>query len=111
MELKIGEEIRQFKDCKLWPGGGRAWNWRETGTQHSPGIQPADIEEILTHNPDVVVLSRGVIGRLGVCPETEALLREKGIEYHIERTKKAVELFNALNKQGQRVGGLFHSTC
>ena len=24
------------KDFKLWPGGGRAWDWRETGTHHRP---------------------------------------------------------------------------
>jgi hypothetical protein len=30
------------KDFKLYPGGGRAWDWGETGTTHSPGIQPAD---------------------------------------------------------------------
>jgi hypothetical protein len=22
---------RGFKDAKLWPGGGRAWDWKETG--------------------------------------------------------------------------------
>ena len=29
--------------AKLYPGGARAWDWRETGTRHRPGIQPADI--------------------------------------------------------------------
>ena len=33
-----------FKDAKLFPGGARAWDWNETGTNHEPGIQPADIE-------------------------------------------------------------------
>ena len=33
---------RSFKDAKLWPGGGRAWDWKETGTRHRPGIQLAD---------------------------------------------------------------------
>ena len=28
------------KDAKLYPGGARAWDWRETGTRHGPGIQP-----------------------------------------------------------------------
>jgi hypothetical protein len=37
------------KDAKLFPGGARAWDWRETGTRHRPGIQPADVAELLDH--------------------------------------------------------------
>ena len=29
------------KDFKLWPGGGREWDWRETDTHHVPGILAA----------------------------------------------------------------------
>jgi hypothetical protein len=36
-----------MKDAKLYPGGARAWDWRETGTRHDPGIQPADIIELI----------------------------------------------------------------
>ena len=53
-----------FKDAKLFPGGARAWDWRDTGTQHEPGTQPADVEELLEHGATVVVLSRGMTGRL-----------------------------------------------
>ena len=111
MEVTIGGRVQSFKDCKIWPGGARAWNWRETGTEHVPGIQPADLDEVLEHDPEAVVLGCGVFGRLGVCPETETLLRERGLRYHIEKTGKAVQLFNELAGQGVRVAGLFHSTC
>ena len=111
MEVSIGGEKYIFKDCKIWPDGARAWNWKETGTEHSPGIQPADIEELVEYEVDAVVLARGVFGKLGVCAETKTLLREHNIPYHIENTKQAVALFNNLAKQGKRVGGLFHSTC
>src|SRR2546423_15243758 len=46
------------KDFKLYPGGGREWDWSETGTRHQPGIQPADVEELLTHGATIVVLSQ-----------------------------------------------------
>jgi len=111
MEVQIDGRQHVFKDCKLWPGGGREWKWDETGTHHSPGIQPADVEEILNHSVDVIILTQGQLGRLSVADETKALLAEKGIEVHIVNTKKAVDLFNRLTKQGKRVGGLFHSTC
>ncbi|GAB4423848.1 MAG: hypothetical protein Kow002_13440 [Anaerolineales bacterium] len=111
MQVSIDGETRVFKDCKLWPGGAHEWDWNETGTHHDPGIQPADIEDILAQGVDVLVLTRGQLGRLGVAAETESLLQKQGIPYHIEKTKKAVQLFNDLTEQGKRVGGLFHSTC
>jgi len=55
------EGLGRFRDVKLWPGGGREWDWDETGTRHEPGIQPADVEELLAAEPEVVVLSRGDI--------------------------------------------------
>ena len=111
MEVSIDGQTRSFKDCKLWPGGGREWNWGETDTHHSPGIQPADLDEVLAQNVEVMVLACGVFGRLGVTAEAKALLREHEIPYHIKKTKQAVALFNQLSQDGKRVGGLFHSTC
>jgi hypothetical protein len=99
-----------FKDAKLYPGGAREWDWRETGTRHVPGIQPADVAELLEHGAAVVVLSKGVLERLQVCPETLDLLRQKGISAHVLPTEDAVRLYNELAAK-QRVGGLFHSTC
>jgi hypothetical protein len=98
------------KDFKLYPGGGREWDWRETGTLHVPGIQPSDLEELLDHGARSVVLSKGMQERLQVCPDTLRLLEEKGITVYVEETRKAVELYNELAKR-EPVGGLFHSTC
>jgi hypothetical protein len=111
MEVSIDGEKQVFKDCKVWPGGAREWRWGETGTHHSPGIQPTDIEEILSQNVDVIVLGRGQLGRLCISTETEDLLRKRGISYHVEKTRKAVALFNEMVQDGKRVGGVFHSTC
>ena len=101
---------RSFKDAKLWPGGGRAWDWTETGTRHRPGVQPADVEELLAHGAEVVVLSKGVLEALQVCPETLELLKQRGIPAHVLQTEEAVRLYNEL-AETQRAAGLFHSTC
>ena len=97
------------KDFKLYPGGGRAWNWNETGTRHLPGIQPSDVTELLERESTVIVLSRGMYLVLQTCPETLDLLRERGIAVHIEETRAAVALYNQLAELCD-VGGLFHST-
>ena len=87
------EGLGSGKDFKLYPGGGRKWDWRETNTEHSPGIQPADVQELLEKGSKVVVLSRGVQLMLRTCPETLQLLKDKGIGVHVEETRKAAALY------------------
>ncbi len=104
------EDGQVFKDAKLYPGGAREWDWRETGTRHVPGIQPVDVEELLERGATVVVLSKGILEWLQVCPETLKMLRDQGISAHVLQTEKAVRVYNKLREK-ERVGGLFHSTC
>jgi hypothetical protein len=101
---------RRFKDAKLFPGGSREWDWRETGTDHVPGIQPADVEELLEHGAKVVVLSKGNYERLQVCRETLEMLQQRGVSFHVLQTEKAVDLYNQL-RENEAIGGLLHSTC
>jgi hypothetical protein len=98
------------KDFKLYPGGGREWDWSETGTRHSPGIQPQDVEEILDRGATVIVLSRGMQLQLQVDPDTLKYLDERGVAAHVAETTQAVKLYNELATTSL-VGGLFHSTC
>ncbi|WP_272499051.1 Mth938-like domain-containing protein [Actinomadura litoris] len=104
------EALAPGKDFKLYPGGGHPWDWSEHGTRHEPGIQPADVQELLDHGCTVIVLSRGMKLRLNTMPETSKVLEAVGIEVHMEETTVAVQLYNEL-AQTKPVGGLFHSTC
>jgi hypothetical protein len=99
-----------FKDAKLFPGGARAWDWNETGTNHEPGIQPADVEELLERGATTVVLSKGFHERLGVTPETLRMLEERGVSAHVRQTEEAIRLYNEL-RESEKVGALIHSTC
>ncbi len=105
------DDVGVGKDFKLWPGGGREWDWRETDTHHVPGIQPADVEELLDNGSRVIVLSRGMLLMLRTRQETLDLLEDKHIAVHIAETKAAGEIYNGLAQRGAAVGGLFHSTC
>lgn len=104
------EGVGTGKDFKLYPGGGREWDWRETGTQHDPGIQPADVEELLDNGANVVVLSRGMQLALKTSPKTLEVLKKRSITVYVKETKEAVEIYNRLAEENA-VGGLFHSTC
>ena len=99
------------KDFKLWPGGGRQWDWRETDTHHVPGIQPADVKELVDNGSKSIVLSRGMLLMLRTRQETLDLLENRNITVHVAETNAAVEIYNGLVADGEAVGGLFHSTC
>ena len=99
------------KDFKLWPGGGRHWDWNETGTRHDPGILPEDLLELLEHGSREIVLSRGMQLRLKTSSAAMVMLEQHGLPVHIAETGAAVALYNRLAASGIAVGGLFHSTC
>ncbi|KAB0359676.1 hypothetical protein FD754_003832 [Muntiacus muntjak] len=154
-QMKVQGSTKIYKDCKVWPGGSRDWDWRETGTEvsasrrahanecslmflppgslspgppsphsprdppkpagrsgpHSPGVQPADVEEVVEKGVQILVIGRGMSEALKVPPSTVEYLKKKGIDVRVLQTEQAVKEYNALVTQGIRVGGVFHSTC
>ena len=82
-----------------------------TKTHHVPGILPADVEELLANGSQVIVLTRGMLLRLGTCSETMSFLEARGIAVYVAETKEAAQIYNDLASRGDAVGGLFHSTC
>ena len=106
--IRIGERI--FKDIKIFPHGAREWDWRETGTQHQPGIQIAGVEELLNAGAKIVILSTGMWKYLHVRLDTLAYLQNQGIIVHVLQTEEAVKLYNQLC-ESEPVAALIHSTC
>ncbi|EPY75769.1 mth938 domain-containing protein [Camelus ferus] len=80
-------------------------------SQHSPGVQPADVEEVVEKGVQTLVIGRGMSEALKVPPSTVEYLKKKGIDVRVLQTEQAVKEYNALATQGVRVGGVFHSTC
>ncbi len=107
---EVNVDSTKYKDAKLFPGGSRKWDWNETGTRHSPGIQSADIKELLEHDAQVIILSEGINKRLKTSDEAKAYLEERGIKYFILQTEEAVGKYNQLREE-MPVGALIHSTC
>ncbi len=104
------EGVGTFRDAKVFPGGAKEWDWNETGTAHEPGIQPADVTELLNNGATTIVLSQGMLSRLHVCPQTLRLLAKHHVATHVLPTAEAVALYNRLCAR-ERVAGLFHTTC
>eukprot|EP00063_Salmo_salar_P043238 XP_014018073.1 PREDICTED: mth938 domain-containing protein-like [Salmo salar] len=81
--MKVKGCSSSYKDCK-----------------HHPGVQPADLEEVLQKGVEKLVIGQGM---------SEAL--QRGVELRVLQTMKAVAEYNNLVGQGAKVGGVFHSTC
>jgi len=99
-----------LRDAKLFPGGAREWDWKETGTHHDPGIQPNDVRELIDRGARAIVLSKGMLGRLKVATGTIRLLEEEGIPFEVLPSRKAVAAYNELRGRVP-AGALIHSTC
>ena len=110
-QLTVQGRTDPLKDGKFFPGGSREWDWSETGTRHQPGIQPADVQELLDNGAQIVVLSKGVDEMLHTMPATFEFLADQGIEVHHLQTERAIDKYNGLAATGQPVGALIHSTC
>ena len=102
--------VGSLKDAKLWPGGGRSWDWNETGTRHRPGVQVADVEELLQNGASSVIVGQGMLRQLQVSDETLNWLEQRGIETKALPTQEAVEEYNR-RAENEPIGALIHSTC
>lgn len=111
-EIEVTEvdgTVKKYKDAKLSPAGSKNWDWKATGTQHVPGIQIADLNDII--DADIFILSRGVDLILQTMPETENYLKNLGKQYYILQSEEAVKKYNELVDAGKKVAALIHSTC
>jgi hypothetical protein len=107
---RIEADGKLFRDARLFPGGAEAWDWEKTGTHHKPGIQLADVEDLLALGPKTVILSRGMDLVLEVPAATVAVIRARGPQVLVLQSKEAVEEYNRRCLL-EPVVALIHSTC
>ena len=80
--------------------------WRKEG--HNLHIE--DLAGVIEAKPEVVIIGKGSFGVMRVTKEIISFLEAKGIMVYVERTGKAVELFNELQKNKTVIAAL-HLTC
>jgi len=74
-------------------------------------LYPEDIEDILSFEPEVIVVGTGSPGLMSVQDEVKQLCEEKEISLISCPTEEAVEIFNKLSEEGKKIAGCFHLTC
>jgi hypothetical protein len=98
------EGLGAGKDFKLYPGGGRAWDWAETGTRHSPVSSPLTSRNFRpAGRPPWSCLGHGAATAGG--PATQDYLDQRSIKVHVAETREAVKIYNEL-AENVPVGGL-----
>ena len=80
--------------------------WRKTGHQ----LCLKDIAEVMTENPEVLVVGTGDSGLMKVLPEVERGVETQGIKLIMEATDQACHRYNQLCHSQRAVASL-HITC
>ena len=93
-------------DVIIFPDGVRD-NWRRK-TAHQLCLK--DIAEVMTKNPEVLVVGTGASGLMKVLPEVEQAVETQGIKLIVEATDKARHTYNQVS-HSQRVVAALHITC
>ena len=93
-------------DVIIFPERVRGGWWRKSGHQLCLG----DIAEVMTENPEVLIVGTGASGLVRVLPEVQEELEARGIKLIVEPTSEACDRYNQLC-HSQRVIATLHITC
>jgi len=93
-------------DVIIFPDRVKDSWWRKTGHQ----LCLDDIAEVLTENPEVLVVGTGASDLVKVLPEVRQKTEARGIELIVEATDKACHTYNQLCRS-QKVVAALHLTC
>ncbi len=88
---------------------------------HSPKIKGHtslsqwELEKLLESNPDYLIIGTGQLGILPMSKETKEWLnteiKERSLKLIKDRTPKVLEQINSLLENGEKIVGIFHTTC
>jgi hypothetical protein len=95
------------KDVLLLPPRVLSPWWRKQGHR----LDVADLDEVLAHAPEVLVVGSGAHGGMKVPGATVTRLESVGIGVEVAPTEQACRRFGELLADGRRVAGAFHLTC
>jgi hypothetical protein len=98
---------RYRRDLKIVGGEVKGDWWRKEGHR----LDPEDMKDVLSANPDVLVVGTGYAENMAVPEATRSALSQRRIRVVARATQDAVEEFNRLASEGRDVAGAFHLTC
>ena len=100
------DDVAFNRDVIIFPDRVRSNWWRRAG--HNLVIE--DLAEALEGDPEIMILGRGVFGRMKVSDDVRELITERGIELVVFRTAGACKAYNELRER-RRVIAALHLSC
>ena len=74
-------------------------------------LDVADLAEIMSAKPEVLVIGTGYYGRMAVSDAARRYLGAQGVRLHAAETREAVDELNRLQREAARVVAALHLTC
>ena len=93
-------------DVIIFPDRVQGSWWRSKGHQ----LSLEDITEVITENPEVLIVGTGASGQMRVLPEVQPEVEARDIKLIAEPTSEACNIYNQLSRF-QRVVAALHLTC
>jgi hypothetical protein len=81
--------------------------WRKEG--HNLHLE--DLKEVLNRKLDVLIIGTGYNGIMKVNQDLTSQLENMGLNIIVEKSREAVNKYNALLKEGRKVALAIHLTC
>jgi len=70
-------------------------------------IRKKEVEKLVLEEPKQIIIGTGTTGKVKITEEALSFVKSNNIDIILEKTPKAVEIFNKNNN----AVGLFHLTC
>ena len=93
-------------DVIIFPDRVRSEWWRKIG--HELCLE--DVAEVLTEEPEVLIVGTGAYDLMRVLPEAKQGIEAQGIKLIVETTDKACHTYNHLCRS-QKVVAVLHISC
>ena len=105
---QINIDGREYhSDVIIFPGYVKN-NWQRKRGHH---LELDDIRDIVKYKPEILVIGTGMYGLMKIKKKLIKKIKDDGIDQIIiEKTKKACDEYNKIDKNIRKVGAL-HITC
>ena len=94
-------------DVIIYSDGKIESPWRRSESHY---LTSEDVPDVVSNIPEVVVIGTGSVGIMNVDDALLSLLRQKGVEIYVERTKQATKIYNDISKT-KKTCACLHLTC
>ena len=81
--------------------------WRKEGHE----LHVDDLKDIFACKPDTLIIGTGAWGVMHVPEETKAMIETHKIKLIVDKTEKAVKIYNELLNNNEKLVAALHLTC